>query len=207
MSQSTWEHQHHDLVSAKEECGKYPGVSVESLSFSFDESCHMFLMWFVPRFVITLADTPFDMVCLTRDLFSDLRSHLLVYSYRFRLLLLRRFARAPFIQWPSTSCHVKYHMPLSPHLVSHLLSPSLNHFSPLILHAIFPLKTLHSNHRRGKKRKKKINNFFSNKQLTELSPPPGVGGGVCIFSNCRQLLQHQQLLQNQISQNLLCTGM
>lgn len=172
MLRSTWEHQHHDLVSAKEECGKYPGVSVESLPFSFHENCHMFPVWFVPRFVITLPDTPFGMVCLfcgslrhrargpsERGFFSDLRSHLLVYSNRLRLLLLRRFGRAPFIQRPSTSCHANYHMPLSP-----ILFLIFSHPHSIILLLVFfapplpppsPLKTLHSNHRREREEKKR----------------------------------------------------
>ena len=175
----------------------------------------MFPMWFVPRFVITLPDTPFGMVCLfcgslrhrargpsERGFFSDLRSHLLVYSYRLRLLLLRRFGRAPFIQRPSTSTIT---CPYPPSCFSSSVTLTQSFFSSYSSRHLFspplPPENLTFQSSKGKEKKEKDSRIFPNKQLTELSAPsPG-------RSYFRQLLQHQQLLRNQISQNLLRTGM
>lgn len=150
MLRSTWEHQHHDLASAKEECGKYPGVSVESL-FLLNHSmravtcfrcgsCHVLLL--------RCPGTPFGMVCLfcgslrhrargpsERGFFSDLRSHLLVYSNRLRLLFATPLW--PRALHPTTfnvpSCQLS-HAPLFPSPILFLI---FSHPHSIILLLVF----------------------------------------------------------------------
>lgn len=166
-------------------------------------------MWFVPRFTM-LPGTPFGMVCLfcgslrhrARDpanvAFFNLRSRLLVYSNRLRLLYYAALAARP----PSNGLNVPV-MPtitrpsISIPSVSHLLSPSLNHSSPRILRATFPEKPTFPIIKEKKKRKAIL------QSINSLTFPSGMH----FFSYYRQLLQHQQLLRNHISQNLLRAGM
>lgn len=108
------------------------------------------------------------------------------------IALLRRFGRLnvpvmPTITRPSISIPS----------VSHLLSPSLNHSSPRILRATFPEKPTFPIIKEKKKRKAIL------QSINSLTFPSGMH----FFPHYRQLLQHQQLLRNHISQNLLRAGM
>lgn len=162
---STWAHQHHDLVLAKGECGKYPGVSVEYPFFFHSRVARADVVR--ATFVTLLPGTPFGMVCLfcgslrhrARDLenvaFSNLRSRLLVYSNRLRLLCYAALAaRPPSNDLNVLSCQLS-HAPLFP---SHLFLIFSHPHSIIVLLVFFAppsLKTLRSNHRAEKKR----NNF------------------------------------------------
>lgn len=191
----TWEHQHHDLVSAKEECGKYPGVSVESL-FLF-HSMSMFPMWFVPRFVTTLPGYPIRyglplLRLLAPPCKGTQRTWLFFRPAESSPCILQpiaiAFCCAALAARPSSNDLQRPVMPTItrpsisiPHLVSHLLSPSLNHSSPRILRATFPPsppENLYIPIIEGEGGGKKDKQIFPNKQLTELSPP---GRGKAFF--------------------------
>lgn len=115
---STWEHQHRNLVLAKGECGKYPEVSVEYFVFFHsrvaraDVVCATFRSGYPIRYGLPLCGS---LRHRARDpanvAFSNLRSHLLVYSNRLRSLCYAALAARPPSNDP-TSHHVNHHTPL-----------------------------------------------------------------------------------------------